>query len=477
MPRLPPDPSDLLFFEEPRLTLELRDRLLAFNYEYQLKGFRYFAYLKLLWEKRHPGRIFPGLCAEVDSISGEMRPLEEQRAWGWGDTRALGIWCYFLMKGRIPNDEVTLDVDGDAITINLRDFYSDYCLHIYRCLRERMESCDGQIPFLADVETNRPSDDPRNLRPGPDEYTSSSIFSINAFYQYGFWQQDEEALALADRTRAECFRAAHENRFVHHLTRERMYAHSHGNMMVSTGALVDALKTIDLLESQGEARYATLKQSLVDTGRWALDQFCGSHWDPHRQWFCEYLHPVTRAPYEDDNGHIICDPGHTAEGVGFFAEYLHWLPNRDETGFRFGKSNSIDVLREILLFVHEHGYSEPGVMVKNLDLKTMQGVVESIHSGAQTTTAPWWNVRECAAAAMKLFQLTGDPRMWEVCRKAFNAAYQNYPNRNIGGLLVQNLDANTLEPVPIAPATGNLDPMHSPRAREREIEALECLRI
>ena len=80
MPRLPPDPSDLLFLEEPRLTPELRDRLLAFNYEYQLKGLRYFAYLKLLWEKQHPGRTFPGLCAEVDSISGAMRPLREQRA-------------------------------------------------------------------------------------------------------------------------------------------------------------------------------------------------------------------------------------------------------------------------------------------------------------------------------------------------------------------------------------------------------------
>ena len=67
--------------------------------------------------------------------------------------------------------------------------------------------------------------------------------------------------------------------------------------------------------------------------------------------------------------------------------------------------------------------------------------------------------------------------MWDVYVKAFNAAYQHYPNRRIGGLLVQNLDAFTLEPLPIFPATGNLDPMHSPRAREREIEALEMMMI
>lgn len=80
----------------PRLTPELRDCLLTFNYDYQLKGLRYFAYLKLLGEKQHPGRTFPGLCTEVDSISGAMRPLREQPVWGLGDTRALGIWCYFL---------------------------------------------------------------------------------------------------------------------------------------------------------------------------------------------------------------------------------------------------------------------------------------------------------------------------------------------------------------------------------------------
>jgi hypothetical protein len=469
--RVPPEKAELLHLVEPQLTLDLRDRLLAFNHGYQMKGFRYFAYLKLLWEKRYPGKSFPGLCAEVDSISGEMRPLREQRAWGWGDTRALGIWCYFLIKGRIPDDEVTLEVDGDAITINLRDFYSDYCRHIYRCLRERMEFCDGRIPFLADVESNRPSDDPRNLKPGKGEMTATDIFAINGFFQYGLWQNDGDSIELAERIQQECFRAGAENRFVNHLTRKRSFEHTHGVLMVGVGALVDTLKTIDLLDD----RFDALKERLVRAGRWTLDLFCGYHWDPHHRRFSEYLHPVDKTPYENANGNIVCDPGHTAEGVGFFAEYLHWLPEHEETTFRFGKNNTVEVLQEILLFVHEHGYSERGVMFKNIDLKTMRGISETIRPDVQTTTAPWWNVRECAAAAIKLYELTGDPRMWDVYTRAFNAAYQNYPNANIGRLMVQNLDANTQEPVPIAPATGNLDPMHSPRAREREIEALESL--
>jgi hypothetical protein len=469
VPRLPPDSFGLLYLKQPQLTPDLCERLLAFNREYQTKGFRYFAYLKLMWEKRYPGKTFPGLCAEVDSISGEMRPLEEQRAWGWGDTRALGIWCYFLMKGRIPDEEVTLDVEGDAVTINLKAFYSDYCRHIYRCLRERMELCGGRIPFLADVETNRPSDDPRNLKAGEGEMTATDIFAINAFFQYGLWQDDAESIELGERILDDCLRAGVENRFVNHLTRQRSFEHTHGILMVCVGAVVDTLKTIDLIET----RFEELKDRLVRAGRWALDQFCGYHWDPHLRWFSEYLHPVDKTPFEDSNGHIVCDPGHTAEGVGFFAEYLNWLPDPESTSFRFGKDNTTEVLQDILLFVHEHGYAAAGVMFKNIDLKTMKGIAESIRPDVQSTTAPWWNVRECAAAAIKLYQLTGDPRMWEIYQKAFNAAYQNYPNRSIGGLMVQNLDAFTLEPVPIFPATGNLDPMHSPRAREREIEALE----
>jgi hypothetical protein len=475
MPRVPVDPDELIALDAPGLDAELCQRLLAFNREYQIRGLRYFASLKLIWEKRYPGRIFPGLCAEVDSISGEMRPLKEQRAWGWGDTRGLGIWCYFLMNGRIPDEDATLDIDGAPTTINLKAFYSDYCEHIYRCLRDRMQACDGRIPFLADVATNLPSDDPRNLRPDKDEMTSTDIFAINAFYQYGIWKQDSEAMAFAEQALEDCFHAARENRFVNHLTRQRSYAHTYGSGMLATGALVDVLKTIDLLESRGDATHDDLKKRLTRPGRWAMDQFCGTYWNAQRAWLSEYVHPDHQTAYEDDEGRVVCDPGHAAEGVGFFAEYLQWLPEDDNSTFRFGKSNTLDVLQEILWFVHQHGYSGQGVMFKNIDLRTMAGIPESIRPDVQSATAPWWNVRETCAAAIKLYQLTGDARMWEIYEKAFNATYRHYPNRNIGGLMVQNLDACTLEPVPIFPATGNLDPMHSPRAREREIEALELI--
>ena len=96
-------------------------------------------------------------------------------------------------------------------------------------------------------------------------------------------------------------------------------------------------------------------------------------------------------------------------------------------------------------------------------------------AGVRHRTAPWWNVRECCAASIKLYQLTGRQECLDAYCRAQNATYLNYPNKRIGGLMVQTLDADTLEPLPFHPATGNIDPMHCARAREREIEALELL--
>ncbi|MFH1708780.1 MAG: hypothetical protein ABIF71_12810 [Planctomycetota bacterium] len=76
-----PLPADQLYvLDAAGPTSAIVRKLIDFNTAFQMRGFRYFAWLKLAWEKRNPGRSFPGLCAEVDSITGRMRPLADQRA-------------------------------------------------------------------------------------------------------------------------------------------------------------------------------------------------------------------------------------------------------------------------------------------------------------------------------------------------------------------------------------------------------------
>ena len=96
-------------------------------------------------------------------------------------------------------------------------------------------------------------------------------------------------------------------------------------------------------------------------------------------------------------------------------------------------------------------------------------------NSAVEVCAPWWNVRELCAAGLRLYTLTRDERIIPSYRKAQNVSYLVYPNKRIGGQMIQMVDPFSLEPLDVAPATGNLDPMHDPRARIREIENLELL--
>ena len=128
----------------------------------------------------------------------------------------------------------------------------------------------------------------------------------------------------------------------------------------------------------------------------------------------------------------------------------------------------------IHLFADSIGFAESGVMIKHADLITGDFLPDT-QAGTDHPTAPWWNVREHCAAALSLYRLTGDRRLLESYRKAQNATYRHYPNKRIGGQMIQMVHPVTLEPLDVAPATGNLDPMHDARARAREIEALVAL--
>ena len=139
--------------------------------------------------------------------------------------------------------------------------------------------------------------------------------------------------------------------------------------------------------------------------------------------------------------------------------------------------NRDQVLRAALaihLFADRIGFFDSLVMPKFVDLSTgaMLPDIQAIPDGS-TPTAPWFSVREHSAAALRLYTLTGDERLLSSYQKAQNASYLHYPNKRIGGQMVQTLHPLTLEALDIAPATGNLDPMHDGRSRVREMENLE----
>ena len=450
--------KELFILDKPEISDITKQELLDFNRRYQNRILRYFAELRIRFEAEFPGISFPGLFAEVDSISGETRPLSEQRAWSWGDCRGLGIWSYFIVKGVIPDE--LFSIHGKSL--NLLSFYKKYCDMIYENLIKRYKKNDGQFPFLVDIRTNLASDDPRNVPAEEGHLEPGHVFASAGISQYGILKKDNEIFDMGLKLLEETFDCGINFANVDHITKKCSGLHSEGFLMVTLGAIVDILKCLNRSTYKVDPK---IIKKLISKGHRILNYILEFHFDHKNGKLWEY-NTLDGKPFINEKGHWICDPGHTAEFCGFASEFCDIS----------GDKRIVPELIKILSFINENAYSPVGLMYKNIDLYSLCGITDKIGAdGKEYKTAPWWNLRECTSAAMKLYQLSGDKKCLSIYKKAQNATYLNYPNQNIGGLMVQTLDAETLRPLPFHPATGNLDPMHCPRAREREIEALELL--
>ncbi|GEM_PF-2939226 len=456
--------GELYILKEAKLDKDILQELLSFNRKYQNRILKYFAELKIDFENSHPGLKYPGIFAEVDSISGKMRPFEKQKVWSWGDCRGLGIWSYLISKKVIPSDEI--EIYGRRIRLD--EFFGEYCDFIYQCLRERYELNDGRIPFIVDMMTNKASDDPANVPCAEGECEPTHVFAAAGFMQYGIMKGNRKSLELGLKFLDESIACGMNFRNVDHVTKKRNPYNGHGFIMVTLGAIVDVLKCLehshDPVPGTEELREKLLRQGYM-IAEFILHNFC----NPETGHFWEY-NCKEGNPYITPEGYMVSDPGHVSEACGFIAE-LETMADDFKGKF---SSNLVKILR----FVSDNGYSSSGVMFKHIDLLTGEGLFDKTDAkGKKHRTSPWWNVRECCAASMKLYEITGDVACIEIYRKAQNATYLHFPNEKIGGLMVQTLDADTLKPLPFFPATGNLDPMHDTRAREREIEAMEKLKL
>jgi len=388
--------------------------------------------------------------------------MTEQKIWGWGDARGLGIWSAFLLDGRVPDKDVTLDLGGGEVqVVNLRQALLAYCDTIYAGMMERYDLNGGRIPFTADIDTGLADDHPRNQLAGG----FSNTFAINAFIQYGMLRRSRDALDLGLQLLEQAYAAIAS-------AGSESQTESHGPRMILLGVVGEVLKSISVLEKQGIDEYLSLREPLVARALPAIEHILDRHYDSGRPAFWETSDSGGH-PYVDAAGRIMVDPGHSSECAGFLAELVPFLPEVWDSE-RWGKRQVLQAALHILLFAAEIGFSARGVMFKYVDLHTGQPLPD-VQAGVDYPTAPWWNVRELCAAALRLYTLTGDERLVPVYQKGQNASYLVYPNKNIGGQMIQMVDPFTLEPLDVAPATGNLDPMHDPRARIREIENLEIL--
>ncbi|MFA6294208.1 MAG: hypothetical protein WC637_20625, partial [Victivallales bacterium] len=375
MKKVPQD--ELFILRESNLDRSILSSLIDFNRKYQQRILRYFAEIRIEFENKHPGVTYPGLFAEMDSISGEMRPLEAQKVWSWGDCRGLGIWSYLATKKSISDTEI--EIRGRKINPSV--FFSDYCDSIYKRLIERYEINGGRIPFIVDVMTNRASVDPANVPCDAGECEPTHVFAAAGFMQYGLMRKCPESLELGLKFLDESIDCGMNFRNVDHITKKRNPYNGHGFIMVTLGAIVDILKCLKHSEIDS-LRKSELETMLLKNGfvisNFILHNFC----NPDTGHFWEY-NSKDGTPYVNPDGYMICDPGHVSEACGFIAEM-------EDLSDKF-KAEFSPKLVKIMCYIYENGYSSSGLMYKNLDILSSKGIYDRTDSsGIKYRTSTWW---------------------------------------------------------------------------------------
>ena len=89
------------------------------------------------------------------------------------------------------------------------------------------------------------------------------------------------------------------------------------------------------------------------------------------------------------------------ECAGFLAELVPFLPE-EWASARWNRPQVLQAALNILLFAAGIGFSDKGALFKYVDLNTGQPLPD-VQAGVDYPTAPWWNVRELCAAALKLY--------------------------------------------------------------------------
>jgi mannose/cellobiose epimerase-like protein (N-acyl-D-glucosamine 2-epimerase family) len=157
---------------------------------------------------------------------------------------------------------------------------------------------------------------------------------------------------------------------------------------------------------------------------------------------------ITGQPWDDD-GKLLCDPGHTLEFVGLSLKCI--LQMRDEDSAR--TAIFLNKCREHLPPLMKHCFSigyaaEAKGIIKAFDLR------ERV---AMNTDMPWWSLPETIRAAAEIYEFTNDKEALDILKTCSEAFLNNYINPNVHSMAYQTRNENG-EVINVVPATPDADP-------------------
>ena len=150
-------------------------------------------------------------------------------------------------------------------------------------------------------------------------------------------------------------------------------------------------------------------------------------------------------PWED-NGKIICDPGHGLEFVGLSLKNL--LSFKTPSGIKLA-NKCRKFYADLLVHLFEIGFAPgPQGIIKSFDLRSRKPV---------NTDMPWWSLPETIRAAALCYEFTGDERCCDIMKKCLDAFFNCYVRYDLHHMAVQTRNSRG-EAVAVIPATPDADP-------------------
>lgn len=156
------------------------------------------------------------------------------------------------------------------------------------------------------------------------------------------------------------------------------------------------------------------------------------------------------SPWQEEDGKIICDPGHALEFTGLAAGNL--IAMKELPQYSKFVSKSSETLAELFCRVFDTGFQSKSGIMKAYDLAEGKAV---------NTDAPWWSIPESlrSAALLKLLYPAAADELDARAAKMTDAFFDCYIANGTGNFACQTCDVNG-RPVDIIPAVPDADPLY-----------------
>lgn len=153
-------------------------------------------------------------------------------------------------------------------------------------------------------------------------------------------------------------------------------------------------------------------------------------------------------PWEE-NGQVLCDPGHALEFIGLALKCILQMRPDDNPETAAFMEKCRQHLPPLLKHCYKIGFAPAaGGIIKAFDL---------CHREPLNTDMPWWSLPETIRAAAEVFEFTGDEQALDILCECADSFFVNYLNPAVYSMAYQTRNAEG-KVVEVIPATPDADP-------------------